>query len=141
MTSPNGLDWLLDDLLRRVPSAQKAVVLSADGLLMGRSATIPRDEAEQLAAMASGLQGLAKGAGRHFAGGGVRQTLVEMELCYLVVTAAGSGAYLAVLAASDTDLGQLAYEMNLMVRRVGAVLTAQPRSDDPLADLIARRSR
>jgi predicted regulator of Ras-like GTPase activity (Roadblock/LC7/MglB family) len=122
-----SLDWLLDDLLRRLPSAERAIVLSADGLLIGRSSTLERDDAEHLSAVASGLQSLARGAGRHFAGGNVRQTLVEMERSFLVVTSAGSGACLAVLAEAEADLGLLAYEMNLLVKRVGNYLATQPR--------------
>jgi len=124
---PGSLDWLLDDLLRRLPSAQQAIVLSADGLLIGRSSTLERADAEHLSAVASGLQSLARSAGRHFGGGGVRQTLVEMERSFLVVTAAGSGACLAVLADEAADLGLLAYEMNLLVKRVGSFLSTQPR--------------
>jgi len=136
------LGWLLDDLVGRVPAARSAVVLSTDGLLTARSGSIEPDEAEKLAAMASALHGLARGAGRHFGGGAVRQTVIELEECFLVVTAAGSGACLAVLAGIETDLGVLAYEANLLVRRVGAVLDAAPRTASPLdlaADLVARR--
>jgi predicted regulator of Ras-like GTPase activity (Roadblock/LC7/MglB family) len=128
MPPPDGsLDWLLDDLLRRLPAAQRAIVLSADGLLIGRSSNTVRDDAEHLSAVASGLQSLARGAGRHFGGGAVRQTLVEMENSFLVVTAAGAGACLAVLAEAEADLGLLAYEMNLLVKRVGTYLSTQPR--------------
>lgn len=122
-----GLDWLLDDLVRRVPAAERVIVLSADGLLIGRSRTLGRDDAEHLSAVASGLQSLARGAGQHFRGGAVRQVLIEMENSFLVVTAAGTGACLAVLAEASADLGLLAYELNLMVKRVGPYLSAQPR--------------
>lgn len=138
-----GLDWLLDDLLRRLPAAQRAIVLSSDGLLIGKSATLDRDDAEHLSAVASGLQSLARGAGRHFSGGAVRQTMVEMENAFLVVTAAGSGACLAVLAEAEADLGLLAYEMNLLVKRVGTYLSTQPRQPEarfPGADAGAGRS-
>jgi predicted regulator of Ras-like GTPase activity (Roadblock/LC7/MglB family) len=142
---PGSLDWLLDDLLRRLPSAQRAIVLSADGLLIGRSHTLERADAEHLSAVASGLQSLARGAGRHFGGGGVRQTLVEMDRSFLVVTAAGSGACLAVLAEAESDLGLIAYEMNLLVKRVGLYLSTQPRqpAGGPVqdADAGAGRSR
>jgi hypothetical protein len=53
--------------------------------------------------------------------------MVEMERSFLVVTAAGSGACLAVLAEAEADLGLLAYEMNLLVKRVGSYLSTQPR--------------
>lgn len=122
------LDWLLDDLVKRVVGAQRTVVLSSDGLLIGRSSDLTREDAEHLSAVASGFQSLAKGTGRHFGGGAVRQTLVEMEHSYLVVTAAGQGASLALLASEDADMGMIAYEMNLLVRRVGTYLSTLPRN-------------
>jgi predicted regulator of Ras-like GTPase activity (Roadblock/LC7/MglB family) len=122
-----NLTWLLNDLVERVPSAQQAVVLSADGLLMGASAALSREDAEHLSAMAAGFQSLAKGASRHFRAGPVRQTVVEMESAFLFVTAAGHGACLAVLAAADADLGLIAYEMAMLVTRVGEFMSAPDR--------------
>ncbi len=122
-----NLTWLLDDLVERAPSARQAVVLSADGLMMGASTGIAREDAEHLSAMAAGFQSLAKGASRHFRAGPVRQTVVEMESAFLVVTAAGHGACLAVLAGSDADLGLIAYEMAMLVTRVGEFLHAPER--------------
>jgi predicted regulator of Ras-like GTPase activity (Roadblock/LC7/MglB family) len=129
-----NLTWLLDDLVDRVPSAQQAVVLSADGLMMGASGGLTREDAEHLSAMAAGFQSLAKGASRHFRAGPVRQTVVEMESAFLVVTAAGQGACLTVLTSSDADLGLIAYEMAMLVTRVGDVMQAPERSTVPLAD-------
>ena len=122
-----NLTWLLDDLVERVPSVQQAVVLSADGLLMGASSNLAREDAEHLSAMAAGFQSLAKGASRHFRAGPVRQTVVEMESAFLIVTAAGQGACLTVLAASDADLGLIAYEMAMLVTRVGQNMSAPER--------------
>ncbi|MFY1633526.1 roadblock/LC7 domain-containing protein [Solwaraspora sp. WMMB335] len=122
-----NLDWLLDDLVDRVPPAQQAVVLSADGLLMGASRGLTREAAEHMAAMAAGFQSLAKGASRHFGAGPVRQTVIEMESAYLFVTAAGHGACLAVLADADADIGLIAYEMAMLVTRVGQNLSASTR--------------
>ncbi|MEU4219269.1 roadblock/LC7 domain-containing protein [Actinoplanes sp. NPDC026623] len=122
-----NLTWLLDDLVERVPSVQQAVVLSADGLMMGASAALSREDAEHLSAMAAGFQSLAKGASRHFQAGPVRQTVVEMEDAFLLVTAAGLGACLAVLASSDADLGLIAYEMAMLVIRVGQTMDAPER--------------
>jgi predicted regulator of Ras-like GTPase activity (Roadblock/LC7/MglB family) len=123
-----NLTWLLNDLVERVPTAQQAVVLSADGLMMGASASLSREDAEHLSAMAAGFQSLAKGASRHFRAGPVRQTVVEMESAFLFVTAAGLGACLAVLASSDADLGLIAYEMAMLVTRVGEFMNAPDRS-------------
>jgi predicted regulator of Ras-like GTPase activity (Roadblock/LC7/MglB family) len=132
-TGVSELDWLLDDLVKRVAGADQAVVLSADGLLMGRSVNLSEEDAEHLSAVASALQSLARGTGRHFGGGNVRQTMVEMDHAFLFVTAAGSGACLALLAGENADMGMVAYELNLMVKRVGAVLTAAPRSASVVA--------
>ena len=128
MTQSANLTWLLDDLITRVPAAEQAVVLSADGLPMGASAGLRREDAEHLSAMAAGFQSLAKGASRHFRAGPVRQTVVEMESAFLFVTAAGHGACLAVLARSDADLGLIAYEMAMLVTRVGDFMAAPDRA-------------
>lgn len=122
-----GLNWLLDDLVDRVPSVQRSVVLSVDGLMMGASKGLSQEDAEHLSAVAAGFQSLARGAGRHFGGGAVRQTIIEMESAFLFVTAAGRGACLAVLAESDADIGLIAYEMAMLVQRVGQNLSTSAR--------------
>jgi predicted regulator of Ras-like GTPase activity (Roadblock/LC7/MglB family) len=121
------LDWLLDDLITRLAGAESAVVLSADGLLMGRSRAVQREDAEHLAAMASAFQSLARGVGRQFNKGNVRQTVVELDRAFLIVTAAGQGACLALLATESADMGMVAYEMNVLVHQVGEALVAEPR--------------
>lgn len=128
-TQTDNIDWLLDDLVERVPSAKQAVVLSGDGLLIGASGGLGRDDAEHLCAMAAGFQSLAKGVSRHFAAGLVRQTVVELESAFLLVMAAGQGACLAVLADGDADIGLIAYELALLVTRVGSRLNAPARHD------------
>jgi len=122
------LNWLLDDLVARVVGTRHAVVLSADGLLLARSPELSKDDSDHLSAMASAFQSLARGTGRHFGGGQVRQTIVEMEHAFLFVTAAGRGACLAVLAEESADVGLIAYEMNLLVKQVGVYLSAAPRN-------------
>ncbi|MBP2330863.1 putative regulator of Ras-like GTPase activity (Roadblock/LC7/MglB family) [Kibdelosporangium banguiense] len=128
-SSGADLDWLLEDLVGRVVGARHAVVLSADGLLVGRSRALSKEDGEHLSAVASAFQSLARGTGRQFGGGKVRQTIVEMEHAFLFVTAAGQGTCLAVLGEEDADVGLIAYEMNLLVKQVGSVLNAPPRVD------------
>ncbi|MEV5827815.1 roadblock/LC7 domain-containing protein [Spirillospora sp. NPDC052242] len=122
-----GLNWLLDSLVDRVAPVQNAVVLSSDGLLMAASRGLADEESAHLSAVAASFQSLARGAGESFGGGPVRQTIVEMESSFLFVTAAGRGACLAVLADADADLGIIAYEMAMLVTRVGQHLSADPR--------------
>jgi predicted regulator of Ras-like GTPase activity (Roadblock/LC7/MglB family) len=123
----SGLSWLLDDLAARVAQVDKAVVLSRDGLALGASAGLTREDAEHIAATAAGFQSLARGIGYRFGGGSVRQTIVEMENSFLFVTAAGAGSCLAVLSPASADAGLIAYEMALLVKRVGAHLSVNPR--------------
>jgi predicted regulator of Ras-like GTPase activity (Roadblock/LC7/MglB family) len=125
------LSWLLDDLTQRVSGVRHAIVLSADGLTMGGSQGMTREDTEHLSAIAAGSHSLAMGAGRHFGLGGVRQTIIELEGGFLFVTAAGQGARLAVLAAGDAELGLVTYEMALLVKRVGEHLSTQPRGAAP----------
>ncbi len=72
-TIKGELNWLLDDLVDRVASIRKALVLSGDGLPTGVSRDLTREDSEHLAAVASGFHSLAKGVGRHFEAGNVRQ--------------------------------------------------------------------
>jgi predicted regulator of Ras-like GTPase activity (Roadblock/LC7/MglB family) len=128
----NQLDWLLDDLVNRVPDVQRAVFLSQDGLALGASQALQRDDAEHLAALAAGFQSLARGAGRHFGGGEVRQTIIEMASGFLFVMAAGHGTCLAVLTGADPDVGQVAYEMAVLVQRTGEHLQVGMRTPSAL---------
>lgn len=121
------LAWLLDDLVRRVSEAQHAIVLSADGLLMAQSQGISRDDAEHLSAVSAGIQSLARGAGERFGGGTVRQTIIEMRSAFLLVTVAGQGACLAVLSTEEADVGLIAYEMAMMVTKLGHHLSSPAR--------------
>ncbi|MEU9581603.1 MULTISPECIES: roadblock/LC7 domain-containing protein [Streptomyces] len=122
------LDWLLDDLVLRTSEVRHAVVLSDDGLAVGSSSGLGHEDADHLAAVASGFNSLAKGAGRHFGVGGVRQTMVEMDDGHLFVAAAGAGSCLAVLTGAKADIGLIAYEMARLVNRVGEHLHQSPRT-------------
>jgi predicted regulator of Ras-like GTPase activity (Roadblock/LC7/MglB family) len=127
-STTSDLAWLLDDLVDRVAEVKQAVVLSADGLLIAASRGLSREDAEHLSAVASGFQSLARGAGRQFRGGTVRQTIIEMDTLFLFVTAAGQRANLAVIGSEDADVGLVAYEMAMLVTRVGQYLTTPSRT-------------
>ena len=128
MSSPASLDWLLDDFVERVPAAQRAVVLSVDGLLMGGSRGMEQADAEHMAAVAAGFASLSRSAGRHFKAGPVRQTIIEMEDAFLLVTSAGQGSCLAVLSDAASDIGMVAYELAMLVERIGHNMATQPRT-------------
>jgi predicted regulator of Ras-like GTPase activity (Roadblock/LC7/MglB family) len=136
MSHGGQLDWLLDDLVTRVTHIDKAVILSRDGLAIGSSAGLTREDAEYLSAVAAGFQSLARGAGQHFGGGAVRQSVIEMENAFLFVTAAGEGSCLAVLAGANVDAGLVAYEMTILVKRVGEHMGVSPRPVSSSAEAV-----
>ncbi len=122
------VSWLVNDLVDRVAHVHQAVVLSHDGILIAKSAGLSREDAEHLSAVASGLHGLARSAGRRFGRGAVRQTIIEMAAGFIFVTAGGNGACIAVLATEDADVGLIAYEMEMLVARVGQYLSTPVRA-------------
>lgn len=124
------LGWLLDGLVDKLDYVSQAIVLSRDGLVVAASQNMSREDGDHLSALAAGIQSLARGAVRHFAGGQVRQTIIEMESAFLVVMAAGEGTCLAVLSSADANVGVMAYEMTMLVRRMGKFLTAPARIHD-----------
>lgn len=127
----NSLDWLVSNFAREVPGVSHAVLVSVDGLLIAASEQLPRDRAEQLAAVTSGLASLAAGAAQLFEGGQVLQSVVEMAGGYLLVMRVGDGSQLATLATPNCDIGQIGYEMAVLVERVGNVVSSSRRAPQP----------
>ncbi|ULP38033.1 roadblock/LC7 domain-containing protein [Mycolicibacterium rufum] len=123
-----SLDWLVARFARENPGVSHAILVSADGLLVAASEHMPGERADQLAAVASGLASLSTGAAQLFDGGFVLQSVVEMENGYLLLMRVGDGSNLATLAARTADIGQIGYEMAILVERVGAVVASARRS-------------
>jgi len=128
-TQPDHFGWLVDDFVNRVCGVAHAVVVSAEGMPLVASAYLPRDRADQLAAVASGLVSLTQGAARCFDAGQVVQTVVEMERGIVLLMSISDGSSLAVLAAPGCDIGLVGYEMTLLVDRFSQQLTPRKRTE------------
>jgi predicted regulator of Ras-like GTPase activity (Roadblock/LC7/MglB family) len=128
--STRDLDWLLENLLERTPGSRHALVLSKDGLRLCHSSGLSVDQADQLAAIASGIQSLAHGASIEFGDGtgGVRQSMTEFHGGLLFIIEAGQGAHLAVIADDEADAGVIGHNMNELVEQIGDYLVAPPRA-------------
>ncbi|MGH3612907.1 MAG: roadblock/LC7 domain-containing protein [Pseudonocardia sp.] len=126
---PSQFGWLVTNFAERVPGVAHAIVVSADGLLLTSSDRLPRDRADQLAAITSGVISLAQGAARCFEAGGVIQTIIEMEYGIVALMSISDGSCLAVLASPTCDIGLIGYEMTLLVDRVGQLLTPELRTE------------
>lgn len=130
MTSPAAqLDWLLTDFANRVSGVSNAAVVSSDGLPLAASEDLPKDAADKIAAIASGLASLTNGAARAFRAGRVIQTIVEMERGFLFLVAVSDGSLIAALTAPSADLGLIGHELVLLVDRVGPALTPELRAE------------
>ncbi|QKV93678.1 roadblock/LC7 domain-containing protein [Streptomyces sp. NA02950] len=128
-TTDRSLDWLLENLLEKTPGSRHALVLSRDGLKLCLTSGLSVDQADQLAAIASGIQSLAHGASIEFGdgSGGVRQSMTEFHGGILFIVEAGEGAHLAVVAHDEADVGVIGHNMNELVEQIGDYLRAAPR--------------
>jgi uncharacterized protein len=120
--------WLVDNFTRNTPGVAHAVVVSVDGLLLTASERLPEDAASQFAAIAAGIVSLNLGAAKVLGARSVVRTVVEMDGGALLLTSIKDGSCLAVLAAHDCDIAQVAYEMTVLVDQVGQILTPQLRA-------------
>ncbi|MEV6968808.1 roadblock/LC7 domain-containing protein [Hamadaea sp. NPDC051192] len=129
MTGPKmqNISWLLNNFSYQVPGVAHVVAVSADGLLLAATQDLPEERADQLAAITAGVISLTEGASRAFDGGPIRQTIIEMDAGFLFLMSVSDGSALAVLAARSSDVGQVGYEMALLVDRVGGALTPGTR--------------
>jgi predicted regulator of Ras-like GTPase activity (Roadblock/LC7/MglB family) len=122
--------WLINEFVDRVPGVAHGITVSADGLLLAGSGALPEDRADQLAAVSSGLLSLTEGAARCFEAGNVRETIVEMDAGTMLLMAISDGSCLSILADPGYDIGQIAYEMALLVEKFSSQLTPGERADD-----------
>jgi len=124
-----NVNFLVNNFVEKVPGVTEAVVVSSDGLPIAASTGLDRDGIDRFAAVSSGLIGLAYGAAGRFGGGAVTEVIVEMEHSFLFVTGISDGSLLATMAESNCDVGQVAYEMAVLVERTGEALTPELRAE------------
>lgn len=128
-TADDRLTWLMEGLLERTPGARHALVLSRDGLKLCRTPELSVDQADQLAAIAAGMQSLSHGASVEFGdgSGGVRSAMAEFHGGVLFIVEAGEGAHLAVVTDEEADAGLVGHTMSELVEQLGEHLSARPR--------------
>lgn len=129
MTTPQrDMGWLLSSFCDEIPGVAHTIAVSSDGLLLAASRDLPRDRGDHLAAITAGLVSLTQGAAGLLEAGGVLQNVVEMDGGFFFLMSISDGSALAVLAARNCDVGQVGYEMALLVERVGSALVPTPRA-------------
>jgi uncharacterized protein len=118
-----NFNWLLDNFCESSAGVHDAVAVSADGLLMAMSRSLERTAAEKLAAIISGMVGLSRGAAKAFGWEPVHQVVTAMEGGFLFVSSISDGSNLGVIADAGCDIGLVGYQTNLLLEKVGALLT------------------
>lgn len=130
MTQATRPNWgfLLDELCAHTAGVVHALAVSADGLAVASSKHLTQEHADQLSAFTSGLASLTNGIAALMAAEPVEQTVVDMRDGRIVVMAIGDGSVLSVLAAKNAEIGQVVYEMAMLINSVGEALTPNARS-------------
>ncbi|MBA8823663.1 hypothetical protein FHX42_000992 [Saccharopolyspora lacisalsi] len=128
-TDPQNFDWLVDNFVERVHGATHALILSSDGLPLACSSSVSNDEAEQLAAISSGMLSLAHNGAALFDKGGCEQIIIRLGQGYFLFMGIGAGAGLAVLTSSEAQMRVVAYEMTQFIENTGHALTPEVRAD------------
>ena len=118
-----NFNWLLTNFVDSTSGVTNAVAVSSDGLLMAMSSTIERAAAEQLSAIIAGLGSLGHTTARCFSMGALDQLIVAMDGGFLFVSSVSDGSCLGVVADRSCDIGNVGYQMTLLVERAGSLLT------------------
>jgi predicted regulator of Ras-like GTPase activity (Roadblock/LC7/MglB family) len=103
----------LGDVVRGLAAregVEAVLVLSADGLPIEHVSRVPF-EAESLAALTATLAQYATRLGLGAGRGALRTAVIEYERGLLVVAQMDGGDGVAVLAASDANVGELLYDL------------------------------
>lgn len=123
--SATDFNWLIDDFVSRTSGVTNTIAVSSDGLLIARSKDLLRDDAEQIAAIVTGIVSLAVGASRTLGYQGLQQVIVSMHGGFLFVSTISDGSCLGVVAASSCDIRSVGYQTSLLVERAGSLLTPE----------------
>ncbi|MGY0490989.1 roadblock/LC7 domain-containing protein [Streptomyces sp. WG-D5] len=125
---------MLDDIVRNVPGARHAVLLSADGLPRASTDGLAESDVRTISTAMSGIQSLSR-ATAPFVGAAPSdawtQTIIEFSHGWIFLIGAGQGAYLAAAADPDVDMQQISFRMHRLVARLGHNMTSAPRVVPP----------
>ena len=117
-----NFNWLIDDFVNSTAGVTDAIAVSSDGLLIAASRSLERQDAEQVAAIVTGMVSLSEGASRAFGFEGLQQVIVSMRGGYMFVSSISMGSALGVVATNGCDIGAIGYQTGLLVERVGDLL-------------------
>ncbi|MFK7918521.1 MAG: roadblock/LC7 domain-containing protein [Ilumatobacter sp.] len=130
MTTPtnnidNDLSFVLDSFVEDADGVRFAQTVSADGIHLAASSSGDRTSHDTFAAIASGLASLSDGAVENFGLGPVTRQIIEASDAWILLSRISGTASIGVVADKSADLGAIGYEMTLLSKRLGAVLSPE----------------
>ncbi|BEL06800.1 roadblock/LC7 domain-containing protein [Actinoplanes sichuanensis] len=124
--------WLIDQLVREVPTITAVVLVSADGLQLASSGHLSREHAESVAALAAGFLGITGQLGGLLQLGAPENLSIRYphgHLAFLRIDDPTGDFVAALLVAAQpqTQIGHLGYAMTTFSQSVGHALTPETR--------------
>lgn len=122
------LAFLLETFASKTAGVQSVLVSSTDGLELAAHNLVDDGVSASLSAVTSGMFSLAKRAGSLLSGdGAIKQNITEFGKGFLVIVPGGPGANVTVLADASVDIGQLGYDVQLLVNQVSHLMSVEAR--------------
>lgn len=123
--NPADLDFMLERFVQETPGVTHAQTVSADGMHLAASSGIDSTQADQFAAITSGLASLTDSAAGTFGLQPVVRQVIETTKGWILVARINRRASLGVVCDSTVDLGMAGYEMSLLAERAGTMLSPE----------------
>lgn len=121
--NPSDIGWMINRFVEQTPGVVHAQTVSADGMDLAHSTTMSAVQADQFAAIASGLASLTESAAETFGILPVARQVIETHHGWILTVRVSSRATLAVVAQHEADLGMVGYEMTRLAEQAGEVLS------------------
>ena len=119
----DDLGFVLDSFVDEIDGVRFAQTVSADGIHLASSECDDREQLETFAAIASGLASLSDGTVDLFDAGVVTRQIIEASNGWILLQRISNTASIGVVAEKSADLGLVGYEMALLSKRLGSVLS------------------
>jgi uncharacterized protein len=120
--------WLISDFVDRVHGVTHALILSADGLALTASRSTGQADADNLAAIASGVLGLARTSSDMFGMGSCEVIIHRHTGGHFLFMPMGDYGGLVVLTGARCDMQAVAHEMSTFVQNYAQHLTPRVRA-------------
>ena len=119
------LSWMISTFVEETPGVVHAQTVSADGMDLAHSSSMNSVQADQFAAITSGMASLTESAAETFGILPVVRQVIETDLGWILTMRVSSRASLAVVADQSADLGLVGYEMTRLAEQAGEVLSPE----------------